>query len=167
VPARLLDLRWEFNCRLPDGPLESASSVKTLVAFFAFAVVGGAQLVPAAEPLPAGGTPFEISAGEHFSVRENPEPTPNGAANGNTLQQDANRAVTTVTPAAPGAGLIIDATFDSSITSSPNAAAIESAINAAISQLQSLFSDPIRVSILFRYATSTPNGTPMQSTFVA
>jgi hypothetical protein len=59
------------------------------------------------------------------------------------------------------AGLIIRATFDSSITSNPNAAAIEATINQAISICESLFSDPITIEILFRYATTWPDGTPL------
>src|SRR5258707_6094908 len=61
----------------------------------------------------------------------------------------------------PTTGLTIRATFDSSITGNPNAAAIEAMINQAISIYESLFSDPITVSILFRYSTTSPDGTPM------
>ncbi|MFI5366903.1 MAG: hypothetical protein ACHQ4J_14910 [Candidatus Binatia bacterium] len=62
---------------------------------------------------------------------------------------------------ASGAGLVINATFDSSITSNPSSAAIAATINSAIGILQSLFSDPIIVNILFRYSTTAPNGTPL------
>jgi hypothetical protein len=61
------------------------------------------------------------------------------------------------------AGLVIRATFDSSITSNPNAAAIEAMINQAISIYESLFSDPITIEILFRYATTWPDGTPLSA----
>ena len=61
----------------------------------------------------------------------------------------------------PTTGLIIHATFDSSITKNPNAAAIEAMINRAISIYESLFSDPITIQILFRYATTGPDGTPL------
>ena len=77
-------------------------------------------------------------------------------------------AATTV----PTTGLIIHATFDSSITNNPNAGAIEAMINRAISIYESLFSDPITVQILFRYAATGPDGTPLpagrisQSNFV-
>ena len=60
-------------------------------------------------------------------------------------------------------GLIIHATFDSSITSNPNAAAIEAMINRAISIYESLFSDPITIQIYFRYATTAPDGTPLSA----
>src|SRR5258707_10270775 len=61
----------------------------------------------------------------------------------------------------PTTGLTIHATFDSSITGNPNAAAIEAMINQAISIYESLFSDPITIEIRFRYATTAPNGTPL------
>ena len=60
-------------------------------------------------------------------------------------------------------GLIINATFDSSITSNPNAAAIEAMIHRAVLIYESLFSDPITVEILFRYSTTAPNGSPLPS----
>ena len=59
------------------------------------------------------------------------------------------------------AGLIIHATFDSSITNNSNAATIEAMINRAVSIHESLFSDPITIQIRFRYATTSPNGTPL------
>ena len=46
--------------------------------------------------------------------------------------------------------LVIGATFDSTITSDPNAAAIEGVINTAIGTYESTFSDPITVSIDFK-----------------
>ena len=61
----------------------------------------------------------------------------------------------------PTTGLNIQATFDSSITGNPNAAAIEAMINRAISIYESLFSDPITIQIRFRYATTWPDGTPL------
>jgi hypothetical protein len=73
----------------------------------------------------------------------------------------SNSAVKTVTTAG-GLGLVINPTFDSSITGDPNAAAIEAMINRAISIYESLFNDPITVSILFRYSTRLANGcTPL------
>ena len=62
---------------------------------------------------------------------------------------------------ASGGALVINATFDSSITSDPNSAAIEAIINNAVSIFRSLFNDPITVSILFRYATTNPDGSPL------
>src|ERR1700726_4621239 len=66
-----------------------------------------------------------------------------------------------------GAGLIINATFDSSILNNPNSAAIEAMINQAIAIYESLFTDPITISILFRYSTTSPDGTPMGSSTLA
>jgi hypothetical protein len=48
------------------------------------------------------------------------------------------------------AGLIIDTIFDSSITSDPNAAIIKAAIDTAVQTFESLYSNPITVSILFQ-----------------
>ena len=67
----------------------------------------------------------------------------------------------------PTTGLIIHATFDSSITWNPNAAAIEAMINRAISIYESLFSDPITIEILFRYATTGADGTPLPAGRIA
>jgi hypothetical protein len=60
-------------------------------------------------------------------------------------------------------GLTVHATFDSSITGNPNAAAIEAMISRAISFYESLFSDPITIQIRFRYATTAPDGTPLSA----
>src|SRR6266436_1976517 len=68
--------------------------------------------------------------------------------------------VMTATTEAP-TGLIINATFDSSIIGDPNAAAIEAMINRAIGIYESLFNDPITIQILFRYSTTAPNGDPL------
>jgi hypothetical protein len=67
----------------------------------------------------------------------------------------------------PATGLVIHATFDSSITSNPNAAAIEAMINRAISIYELLFSDPITIQIRFRYATTGPDGTPLPAGRIA
>lgn len=52
------------------------------------------------------------------------------------------------------ANLVINPTFDPSITSSPNAAAIESGINAAISRVEADILNPITVNIDFQGTTS-------------
>src|SRR4029077_3262795 len=80
----------------------------------------------------------------------------------NATGTSGDSTVMTATTAA-GAGLIINGTFDSSILNNPNSAAIEAMINQAIAIYESLFSDPITVSILFRYATTNPDGTPFGS----
>jgi hypothetical protein len=64
--------------------------------------------------------------------------------------------------AAPARGqLIITPTFDSSITGNANSAALQSAINTAIGVYQSLYTDNVNISILFRYSTTQPNGNPL------
>jgi hypothetical protein len=65
------------------------------------------------------------------------------------------------------AGLIINPTFDSSITGNPNAAAIEAMINRAISFHEALFSDPITIQIRFRYSTTGPDGHPLPAGAIA
>ena len=60
------------------------------------------------------------------------------------------------------AGLVITPTFDTSITSDPNAVAIEAAINSSIGIYERSFTDPVSVGILFRYATTFADGvTPL------
>ena len=61
-------------------------------------------------------------------------------------------------------GLVINPTFDASITSDPNAATIMNTINAAIAVYQAQFSDSVTVSIKFREMTS---GLGQSSTYVA
>jgi len=67
----------------------------------------------------------------------------------------------------PATGLIIHATFDTSITGNPNAAAIEAMINRAIAFYESLFTDPTTIQIRFRYATTAPDGTPLSAGRIA
>jgi hypothetical protein len=62
--------------------------------------------------------------------------------------------VTTATTEAP-TGLIINPTFDSSITP-----AIQDTISRAIGIYESLFSDPITIQILFRYSDAPPAPSP-------
>jgi hypothetical protein len=73
------------------------------------------------------------------------------------------RATTTTT----GSGLTINPTFDSSITNDPNSAAIQAMINQAIAIYESEFADPITVSILFRYSSTSVNGTTLGANTLA
>ena len=67
-----------------------------------------------------------------------------------------------VTAAAPVRGLVIDATIDQSISDNAQSAAIQAEIHTAIGIVESLFTDPITVSIEFRYSTTEPDGvTPL------
>lgn len=64
-------------------------------------------------------------------------------------------------------GLIINPTFDSSITGDPKSAAIQSMINQAIALYPSLFGDSVTAEILFRYSDTEPDGTPITSGVIA
>ena len=61
-----------------------------------------------------------------------------------------NSDTMSATTANTSSGLVINPVFDGSIVSNPNANAIETMIITAIGSYQSLFSDPITVSIYFR-----------------
>lgn len=76
----------------------------------------------------------------------------------NSAETSAPLSVGQATTTIPTAGLVIQATFDSSITSNSNSALIQTAINQAIAKFQSLFRDNVTVSILFRFATTDPFG---------
>lgn len=67
----------------------------------------------------------------------------------------------------PAQALTIGTTFDSSITGNANAAAIESEINGAADIYASLFTDPVAVSILFRYSATAPDGGALGATTLA
>jgi hypothetical protein len=78
------------------------------------------------------------------------QPGPAPAARAGVTPNMQRDALPLSAPGAASAGLIIVPTFDVSITSDPNAAAIEAAINAAIAAIESQFSDPITVNITFQ-----------------
>ena len=59
-------------------------------------------------------------------------------------------ALCAVFPGRAHANLVITPTFDSTITSDPNAAAIEGTINSAIGVLEADISTPITVSVYFQ-----------------
>ena len=117
---------------------------------------------------PQGGTGQALSGVSEISGSSNiPTPTDNppqgsfnganpagNAAPGNDTSKGSADAVT----ATSNSGLVINATFDSSITTNANSAAIQAMINQAIAIYQSTFTDPVTVSILFRYSTTQPNG---------
>jgi hypothetical protein len=64
-------------------------------------------------------------------------------------------------PSQPSAGLVINGVYDSSITSNANSASIMAAVNSDIAIYQSNFTDPITVKILYRYANTLPDGSPI------
>src|SRR5215475_6397605 len=53
---------------------------------------------------------------------------------------------------------VINATFDTTITSDPNAATIQTTINTAIQNIQNAFSDNITVNITFFEGNGQPGG---------
>src|SRR5581483_3015640 len=101
-----------------------------------------------------GGAPFPLDRAGHVSYASTDVRGDAAAA--------SYRGATAVTPVVGVSGaLVINATFDSSITGDPNAAAIEAMVNDAVSIYEAQFNDPITVSILFRYATTDPTGAPL------
>jgi len=128
--------------------------MRVLVLAMVMAWVGG---VEATEP--SGSAPFGIGSVQHVSHAapdggSNPAPEP---------AQGATGVFEAAPPLASGGALVITPTFDSSITGDPNAAAIEAMMTNAINIFESQFNDPITVTILFRYATTEPDGTPLPS----
>jgi hypothetical protein len=112
-----------------------------------------------------GGTPFPVASAVHVS-----RASTNGPADAATQEFESATAARGEGPVAvtstSGGGLVINATFDSSITGNVQSAQIEAAVDSAIGVYESLFNDPISVSLLFRYATTRPDGTtplPAQS----
>src|SRR5438309_1207691 len=78
----------------------------------------------------------------------------------------SNSEVTTATTANISSGLVIIPTFDSTITTDPRTNAIQAMIISAIQVYQTLFADPITVSIRFRLSSTRPDGTPLDPVLV-
>jgi hypothetical protein len=72
-----------------------------------------------------------------------------------------NSETTSETTANISSGLVIVPTFDSTITNDPRSSAIQAMIISAIQKYQTLFGDPITVSIRFRYSGYRLEGDPM------
>jgi hypothetical protein len=107
----------------------------------------------AAAPLDQGGT-------EPFAIRRSTHATYASAdVRADAAPMIARSAMVVGESAGGGGALTINVTFDASITNDPNAAAIEAMINQAVGALESVFDDPIVVSIRFRYATTYADGT--------
>jgi hypothetical protein len=159
--------RSDFRSR--PGPLSrfhlSIAFPAALVAFFTF-VAGYALAQPSAKSEVAG-TPNAFPARAAAHTTRTADSTPTRAADlaspqiWSTAQSDVALAPILAAPTTPNSGLTIVPTFDNSILSNPNSAAIQSMINQAIANYQSLFSDPITVTILFRYSNTGPGGEPM------
>jgi hypothetical protein len=134
-----------------QGTLSAAASTSYALDFFASPTANasgageGQQLLGSATVTTnSGGTASftvtfsaAVPAGESISATAT-----SPAGNTSAFAQD-------VTAAAP-AGLVITPTFDSSITNDPNAAAIETTINAAIQVYEATYSSPVTVQIYFR-----------------
>src|SRR5262249_8905391 len=134
VTSRLASLqRWSPRLRWVIAGIFAAATV-TAPPF-------GSQIVGAQEP--SNGA-VSISPAPMVHVLK-PGAVPPGTAAAASRVVDGRTTVA----GAVSAGLHITATFDVSITSDPNAAAIEAAINTAIGNFESQFSDPITVNITF------------------
>src|SRR5262249_38121465 len=128
--------------------------IRLLVLALAMAWVGS---VEATEP--GGSAPFAIGSVHHVSYA-----APNvGSHAAPESGQGAAGVFEAAPPPASGGALVITPMFDSSITGDPNAAAIETMITNAVNVFESQLNDPITVTILFRYATTEPDGTPLPS----
>src|SRR5947199_513293 len=139
----------------PDRPDTLVTGLRTLALALAIAAacVGSVGATPLGQ---GGGAPFPLGRVEHVSSASSDvrvEAAPEQGASAGVAEAPV--------VGASGGALVINATFDSSITSDPNSAAIEAIINNAVSIFRSLFNDPITVSILFRYATTDPDGSPL------
>jgi hypothetical protein len=73
----------------------------------------------------------------------------------------SNSEVISETTANISSGLVITPTFDSTITKDPRSNAIQAMIISAIQRYQTLFADPITISIRFRFSSVRPDGTPL------
>src|SRR5438552_7791506 len=103
--------------------------------------------------------PMIVGAGQHVSYHSGDV----GAGAAPEIDQGAGAASGDgpIVGGGRSGALVINATFDSSITGNGNAAAIEAMINNAVAIYENLFNDPITVNILFRYATTQPDGSPL------
>ena len=123
----------------------ASARIVTLAGLVLAGLLAGFQLVSAQE---GRGNAFTISPMPMVHVVV-PGELPLGEAAAQSPLDDSATPVAGV-PQALSAGLHINPTFDVSITSDSNAAAIEATINAAIANIESQFSDPITVNITFK-----------------
>ena len=133
---------------LSSSPLRSA-----LLSERAILLLGVAGAVLLAVPIArAQGTNIgTIASGQMIHVLQPGAPTGDeGRASPGPTQSDGTQQA----PGGASAGLVIIPAFDVSITGDPNAVAIENAINTAIDNITSQFSDPITVHITFQTMTS-------------
>ena len=151
--------------RRTDRPMARLSAVA-----LAIVLVGAGAGHPAAGALLVVGG-FPVGRVEHESRVADEAPGDAGAAR--PLARAATPAVgaaagtEVLVGADAGGGFVMHVSFDDSITNDPNAAAIESAVVDAARTYVSLLTDPITVSIRFRYATTRPDGTPLGTGLLA
>jgi hypothetical protein len=138
----------------PESTLVRKVLVKNLVSFVAPIVLVGFLISPLASTAQVNDLVGGTGQGVQFAGVELPPMHVESAMPQVTMPSQ-------LAPAQPSAGLVINGVFDSSITSDPNAAAIEAAFNNAVAQYQMMFTDPITVKILFRYSNTLPNGNPI------
>jgi hypothetical protein len=106
--------------------------------------------------LDVGNVTYHIVAGLNRGTRYYYRVRPyNSAGSGD------NSETTSETTADLSSGLVIVPTFDSTITNDSRSSAIQAMIISAIQKYQTLFSDPITVSIRFRYSGFHLEGNPM------
>jgi hypothetical protein len=114
---------------------------------------------------------FPVGRVEHESRVADEAPGDAGAtrplARAATPAVGASAGTEVLVRADAGGGFVMHVSFDDSITNDPNAAAIESAVVDAARTYVSLLTDPITVSIRFRYATTRPDGTPLGTGLLA
>lgn len=138
------------------SPVFSWSAVSN-AAWYEIIVVTNAADLPSNTNATSGGTSVIINAGVTNSTTYTPV-NPLGPGTIYYWQVNARFAteggpwssIWNYTTANPPPGLTILPVFDSTITSDPQAATIESTIRAAIAVYQSDFSDPITISITFQ-----------------
>ncbi len=141
------------------SPVFSWSAV-TGVAGYRIIVATNAADLPGSTTASNGGPSVAINATTTNTTFTPPEPVDPGttyywevhAYNGSDYGTWST--TNSFTTGVPPSGLTIIPTFDSTITGDPQAATIESTINAAIAVYQSSFSDPITVHITFHEMTS-------------
>ena len=136
----------------PRGVSVHGTWARVLLLALAMAWVGSAEATE-----PGGSAPFPIGSVQHVS-----HAAPGGGSTTAPESGQGGAGVFEATPPlASGGALVITPTFDSSITGDANAAAIEAMITNAINVFEAQFNDPITVTILFRYATTEPDGSPL------
>jgi hypothetical protein len=160
-------LFFAASARLLPGQAQHGPSASSMI------TVGDSQDRPKHRPVERAATsqnalPIEggLERGEHESHADMTAVEtrgPSAADGGQSTGMTGETFAFVTAPHTQSAGLIINATFDSSITANPNSATIQSMINQAIGVLESQLSDPITVNVLFRYSTTAPDGSPLSA----